>query len=271
MKELTSLEDFVKVDDEKDSIFLLSSNNPMKLPLHKHEKAQLCYAEGGATFLVLEDNTYLLPSRHYSWIPAGVEHQIWHKTHTDTIFTCYIPTSILPENDFYKKTGIYPVTPVIFEMSHYAMQWNGNLFPNDFRFKFISTLVDLLEDMKQKNLPFALPTTTNENMQKILLFIQTNLQEKITLETLGKKFGVSERTLSRNFQTHLRISFFQYLKLARIIRSIEMMMNKDMSISEIAFATGYDSISAFSNAFFTIVGKRPSEFKLFFNYDASEI
>jgi len=50
-----------------------------------------------------------------------------------------------------------------------------------------------------------------------------------------------------------------------------MMMNKDMSISEIAFATGYDSISAFSNAFFTIVGKRPSEFKLFFNYDASEI
>lgn len=270
MDRLKTIQDFSEVDDDNNSIYLWVASNPIKLPMHQHDKAQLCYAEGGATFLVLEDNTYLLPSRHYSWIPAGVKHQIWHKTHTDTIFTCYIPTNILPDNDFYKKIGIYPVTPVIFEMSQYAMQWDGNLFPGDFRFKFISTLVDLLMDMNQKELPFALPTTSNEHLQKILTFIQGNLQEKISLEALSKRFGVSERTLSRNFKTHLRISFFQYLKLARVIRSIEMMMNKDMSISEIAFATGYESISAFSNNFYKVVGKRPSEFKLFFNYDKAE-
>jgi AraC-like DNA-binding protein len=42
---------------------------------------------------------------------------------------------------------------------------------------------------------------------------------------------------------------------------MEKLLESDLTISEIAYEVGYDSISSFSNTFFKMTGRRPSTFK----------
>lgn len=244
-----------------ESIYIFNTAVSLEFPDHHHRKAQLCYTEGGATFLDFRDTSYFLPSRHFTFVPAGEEHNIWHKIGPERIYTFYIPVAVLPDQDFYKQIGIYPVMPLLIEMFRYAGKWDGDVFQGTFPFDFVKTLVHLLADSKQESLPFSLPTTTNKKIQEILFYIQHNLDQKLSLETIGKRFGMSARTLSRQFNEHLSTTFFQYLKMARIIRAIEMLLQDELTVSEIAFATGYESISAFSNTFVSLVGTRPSDFR----------
>jgi len=87
-----------------------------------------------------------------------------------------------------------------------------------------------------------------------------HVDEPLTLSSVSRQFGFSERTLSRLFQATMDISFLQYLKQLRVVKAVSMMLQKDVTLSEIAYKTGYNSLSAFSNAFYQITNKRPSEF-----------
>jgi transcriptional regulator GlxA family with amidase domain len=66
--------------------------------------------------------------------------------------------------------------------------------------------------------------------------------------------------LSRLFQETMKISFLQYFKLLRMVKAIEMMLQTDKSMSEIAYTLGYNNLSAFSNIFYQLTRTRPSEF-----------
>ncbi|MCD6064676.1 MAG: transcriptional regulator, AraC family [Flavipsychrobacter sp.] len=72
---------------------------------------------------------------------------------------------------------------------------------------------------------------------------------------------MSERSLSRLFQSLMQISFLQYLKTLRMVKAIEMIVRTNKSISEISFDTGYSSVGSFSNAFYEFTRVRPTAFR----------
>ncbi|RZK30277.1 MAG: AraC family transcriptional regulator, partial [Hymenobacter sp.] len=65
---------------------------------------------------------------------------------------------------------------------------------------------------------------------------------------------------SRLFQECLSLSFGQYLKLRRILAAMALLLETHQTISEVAYAVGYNSLASFSNTFYQLVGQRPSEF-----------
>lgn len=135
------------------------------------------------------------------------------------------------------------------------------MMPGSVQFQFLSTLKLILPEVSRHPLPIVLPTTENERMRPVIRYIYYHLHEELSLSELADKFGMSSRTLSRLFQSTMDISFFQYLKLSRIVRSMQFLLQSDKSISEIAYETGYNSISAFSNTFYQLVNMRPSDFQ----------
>lgn len=248
-------------DVHPENITIWTGTHKIAYPIHKHKKAQFFYAEGGATFIMLKDKEYLLPARHYAWIPAGMEHHFLRKHGVHPFYTLYVPEKILPPSDFYKQMGIYPVTSLLLEMILYSKSWQGVILEGSPKFQFLSTFIQLLPELHPKSLPFSLPTTANPRLQEILRYMQSHLGVKLTLASVSKKFNYSERTFSRNFKAALGISFFQYLKMARCIRAMEMLLRTEKTVSEIAFDTGYDSISSFSNTFVALSGMRPKDFR----------
>jgi len=250
------------IDEKPDTMYVWHSKFEDRFQDHTHLKGQLTYVEGGVIFLYTKEKSYFLPARHYVWIPAGVEHHLQHRFHAAIVRNIYFDTLTDDENPFYKQIGIYPVNNLLLEMFLFSERWNGNISTGTKEYDFLNTLKNILPVVSQHPLPIALPTTENERLRPVLRYIATNLsQDTMSLESVGKATSFSTRTLSRLFQSALNVSFFQYLKLARMIKAMEKLLESDATISEIAYSVGYNSISSFSNTFFKMVGKRPSEFK----------
>ncbi|NSL86433.1 helix-turn-helix transcriptional regulator [Chitinophaga solisilvae] len=251
-----------EVDLIPDSAFIWHQKTEHYFPFHKHNKGQLTYVEGGVAFLYTRDKTYFLPARHYMWVPAGVEHYFQHRYPENFVRTIYFFTDEGDDkNAFFSQTGIYPVNNLLLEMILFSEKWDKqDVLPGSQGYSFIRAIKSILPDISLLPLPINLPTTQHPRMRPILKYIQENLSEPLTLESIGHTFNFSERTLTRLFRSTMDISFFQYLKLARMTKAMGYLLETDKNISEIAWDTGYNSVSAFSNTFYKLVGKRPSEF-----------
>ena len=96
---------------------------------------------------------------------------------------------------------------------------------------------------------------------QLAMILWAHEHQPVTVAEVAAHFGYSARSLSRLFQKNIETSFLQYVKLTRIIKSIELLLKTDLSISEVAYASGYNSLSAFSYAFNQIVNQSPAAFK----------
>jgi transcriptional regulator GlxA family with amidase domain len=144
-------------------------------------------------------------------------------------------------------------------MIRFTEQWNAHILPDDERFMFLQSIKNILPQVSNQVLSVALPFTENERMLKIMAYLEDNLSEGHTLQSIGSRFGVSERTLSRFFQSTLNVSFLQYLKLLRMAKAFQLIVGNEHSLADIAFLCGYQSLSSFSNTFYHITKTRPSE------------
>ena len=249
------------IDKFSNSVFVMHERSEKFIPYHSHEKGQLSYVEGGLAYLQLNDKNYVIPARHYFWVPQGLEHilKIGHSgTILRSIFFYTYDDHISP---FFSEVGIYPINDLLLQMIKYTESWDGQVNPGESRYQFLSVIKNILPEISNKKLPISLPFTNNERILPILEFIENNLTDNHSLASLSKKFGIGERSLSRLFQLSLKTSFLQYLKLLRMVKSIDLMLESDRSISEIGYLVGYDSLSSFSNTFFQLTNYRPSDFK----------
>lgn len=261
MKQPSLTERLKKIDILPDSMYVFHEKMEHRFPIHKHGKAQLTYVEGGIAYLNTKDKAYFLPARHYIWIPAGLEHFVQLRSPSLQVRNIYFCNEHDGEHPFFGQMGIYPVSNLLLEMIGFTEKWRGDVIPGTIPYQFLSTLKHILPEISVHPLPIVLPTTQNERMQEVIRYIYYHISEDLTLAGLAPKFGMSVRTFSRLFQSALNTSFFQYLKLSRIVRAMQLLLQSDKSISQIAYETGYNSISAFSNTFYQLVNMRPSDFQ----------
>ncbi|PTN07909.1 AraC family transcriptional regulator [Mangrovibacterium marinum] len=261
---MSKLENLIEAVNRSQEVFyVLHSKLEETLPIHSHDKHQLCYIEGGVAFLNTPDKSYFLPARHFLWIPAGIAHNIISRSSARMVYNFYFPASLFPEDHHVReREGIYPVTNLLMEMIYYTADWQGEVGPDQrSAYEFLMALKNIVLDVANIPLPIALPTTRNEDLRKVLKYIHHHINQPISLEQVAREFGYSSRTLSRLFHKNIDSSFLQYVKLARIIHSMEQLLQTNLSISDIAYNAGYNSLSAFSYTFQQIVHKSPAEFR----------
>jgi len=249
-----------EVDTDKKSIYCHHDlMGELLIPTHKHEKAQMLYSEGGIVHVTTESKTYFLPARHFIWIPGGVKHSIHPNSEGVMMRNLYFAVD-LSEDPFYEKEGIYPINDLLLQMMLFTNRWNGNLKKGTRNFSIANAIKAILPEICLTNLPLSLPLPKDIRLNKIISFLDKNLGETILFSDLANRFGFSERSLYRLFQKDLGMSFIQYFTIRRILKAIELLLEKKLSVSEVAQAVGYSSIPTFSNTFFKILGQRPSDY-----------
>lgn len=247
------------VDKHPETIYVSHRDKESFTP-HAHSKGQLTYYEGGAAIVSTSHRAYFIPRRHYIWIPAGTVCNFEHRSQVTKSRTVYMNVEQNITNDFYNRIGIYPVNNLLLEMLLYSERWKGNIFPGTEAYQFMRSLFGVLPEVSKHPLPIELPVSDNERLVPVLKYIEGNYASNLTLEDVALHFGFSGRTLNRLFNTSIQITFFQYLKMTRMIKAMELLLMTDKNISEISYSVGYTSISSFSNAFFELAGKRPTFF-----------
>ena len=93
-------------------------------------------------------------------------------------------------------------------------------------------------------------------------YLKKNFTSKISLSVTAKLFSVSPEHLSRIFKKETGIGFNEFITLLRLQRAEAMLKNENgKTISEIAYATGFNDSNYFSDKFKKAYGVVPSEIK----------
>jgi AraC-like DNA-binding protein len=251
-----------EIDRQPNAVFIMHEKSEKHVPQHKHTKGQLTYVEGGIAYITIDYRTYIVPAHHYFWIPRGMSHILKVSNSAAVIRCLYFYTTDDSDDPFYSKLGIYPANELLIQMINYTERWDGgNVGSKGENFEFLIAIKKLLPKLANKALPIILPISNDERMQKIAKYLESNIAESITLESLSTRFNMSARSLSRLFQSTLRMSFLQYLKALRMVKAIEMILKTKQPIGDIAMRVGYDTIGSFSNAFHDFTQSRPTDFR----------
>ncbi|MBQ8301723.1 MAG: helix-turn-helix transcriptional regulator [Clostridia bacterium] len=103
--------------------------------------------------------------------------------------------------------------------------------------------------------------TVHPTVNKITQYISENYHEPLTLELIADKFRLNPNYLSTLFKSCMGFGLKKYITIIRIERAREMLLNSDLSVSQIAFKCGFNDSNYFSQVFRSTVNDTPLHFR----------
>ena len=101
----------------------------------------------------------------------------------------------------------------------------------------------------------------NSKMRVAIDFIEQNLDSEICPNDVAAVVGVSVRQLERLFRQYLKQSPKKFLTGLRLDRASRLLIQTEMSILDIAIASGFSSASCFSKSFLKRFGQTPTQMR----------
>ncbi|WP_310603680.1 AraC family transcriptional regulator [Anaerosporobacter sp.] len=119
----------------------------------------------------------------------------------------------------------------------------------------------LFENMPKQNSIGNAPNNDLSILKDMIGFIQQHFSEKITLPQIANSGSVGQSKCCRLFGTYLNQTPNTYLTIYRLNKSVELLRNSDLSVTEIAFAVGFNGASYYAEAFRKWIGYSPREYR----------
>lgn len=94
-------------------------------------------------------------------------------------------------------------------------------------------------------------------MLNMLTYITKNYTENITLGSLSTALGYEKHYISRFFHQNIHMNYKTFINNYRVEHATNLLLHSDLSITEIAMASGFQSVRSFNRVFKEITGKEP--------------
>ena len=109
-----------------------------------------------------------------------------------------------------------------------------------------------------------------EYMDKFLFicdYINTHFTEPLTLEGVAALAGFSKYHFTRLFKQYADTSFYRYLNQKRIAYAKRLLLDKNLSVLEVALQCGFSNLSSFLRMFKLLTGCTPTELRRMYDGD----
>ena len=209
-------------------------------------KGQLEYEINGNKFTLEENDGIFIKTgeKRKRKNTEGVDYVSFNFYGFDGEFPTYLPKAV--------NNAVKLLTTVCDEIHEKIYDGDGE----------ISLALELILSIINNNLSAS---RENPLIFAIKQYIHTNLTQKINIEQLSSNVGYSPNYCSSVFKKHTGQSIIQYLNSERIEESKRLINENILSLSQIAFAVGFEDYNYFSRAFKKINGYTPTEYKKLVN------
>ena len=98
-------------------------------------------------------------------------------------------------------------------------------------------------------------------VREAMTLIEDNIEEPLTVPKIAKFLDVSQRQLERQFKKHVGCTVVQFGLLRRLQNARLLLISTELSIRQIATASGFNTLSHFAYSFGKFFGRRPSDYR----------
>ncbi|PLK42775.1 AraC family transcriptional regulator [Emticicia sp. TH156] len=96
-----------------------------------------------------------------------------------------------------------------------------------------------------------------ERMQKVHEYVMKHFKEEVRLSELASLVSMSESAFCRYFKSRTNKTFFDFIAEIRIGHACKLLHEGSLNITQVAYESGYNTISNFNRQFKDITGKTP--------------
>jgi transcriptional regulator GlxA family with amidase domain len=108
----------------------------------------------------------------------------------------------------------------------------------------------------------------DEPIKKAQEFIESNFQNKISVDELADRFALGRRNLERRFKKATSNTLVEYIQRVKVEAAKKNFETTRKNIHEVMFDVGYSDIKAFRETFKKITGLSPIEYRNKYNKEA---
>ena len=111
---------------------------------------------------------------------------------------------------------------------------------------------------------FDIPVTNHEQafVEKMLSIIQNNMEKsELDVQFIADTLCISRSNLHNKMKTLMNMSTSEFINTVRINKAKELMIQEEMTFSEIAYKVGYNDSAYFTRTFKKHTGKTPKDYR----------
>ncbi len=260
------------------------SSEPEEVIMRMHDEYEITVIRGGTGKRIVGNSVHHLAKTSMFLVGPNVPHSVqldaYQEAHTITIH--FLPESFgkgffdLPENARINELLQQSMWGVDFGdamAAHYhnVLEELQSKASFDRMISFFLLLQELSQ-MPRKTLSSAgyAPHVDDNNYKKVNKIYQYVLntfdsEEDVTLDEISSHVNMAPATFCRYFKKHFNKTFTCFLNEVRIGHACKMLQETNLSIAEIAFASGYNHLTHFNRQFKKFVGYSPKAYRQVLN------
>ena len=244
------------------------SNDPVLIE-HSHRLYQLVAVTAGESTVMITGESVVAKEGDLLFLAPGLLHTLYSSSGemaTEEVrfsvsdemaaLLAHVPSRILGDADRIRSLLGFAVEEGVDRRPHYR----------ELLALSIESILYLLARAHAPQLGEGLPLMSRTegaatSIETVREYLESNYDERITLASLADRFSLTREHLCRSFTAAFGVSPIHYLNVCRYERACTLLAETDLSVTEVAAATGYSSIHYFSRAFSGAAGVSPYEYR----------
>jgi len=252
---------------------------------HWHDELQFCYVTQGVVEFYLNQQIYTLSAGDGIFINSTFLHMVKDQGQTEGTYLCLdfavkmlssFSGSLIEQKYVRPYVGNPMLSCCVFPsaLPHNKPILDGFLHlvslleTKDFGYEIdvYTTLLSLwkmiLAESKIRGIhKKSTPSVTNTRLITLLSYLDQHYAEQIELAHLATLVNLSTSECCRLFKKVMNCTIFDYLFQLKLKKSMELLMESDCSIGQIALDTGFGSSSYYIDRFHQTVGVTPNNYR----------
>ncbi len=233
---------------------------------HSHKECEIYYLKAGEREYFIENRVYTISPGDFAIIAPYVLHKTSGKSFKRILVGVdydELPPLLLDCMEKCIKQGVVrtPTIRVRFMeelLERMMSEYEGNGCSPLLESYFSALMLELVGFYEK---PPAPRSPENDRMLSVVQYINSNYAEDISVEKLAKQVFLSRSHFCRQFKKITGFSPLEYIHSVRLKEAESLLMETDLSITEIALQTGFPGGNYFGDFFRKNHGISPREWR----------
>ena len=235
--------------------------------VHKHDALEIVMPVENDYKYIVDGRKFILNANDILFIPPNTSHEIECDSEGSRFIYLFEISFLSNFYDFKELTeflkeprlvNINSFPSVYSQVFDHIMQINDTYFMYPSKvmemtiYSHLLAVFGLLTRKDQVNPIDSMDSKQKDNYYKfksLISYINSHYMDDLSLEYAATFVGFTKFYFARLFKEYTDTSFYNYLSLRRISASKTLLSDNELSITEIAFQTGFNNLSSFCRCF----------------------